>query len=59
MAEIYREIIRPSESSAMHPFQRNKWSMYEIIPFKGISNDLLEAQDSETLDGFPEIHFSI
>lgn len=59
MAEIYKEIIYPLDGSIMHSFQSNKYSMYKIILFKGISNDFLEAQDSETLDGFPEIHFAI
>ena len=59
VAEIHREVVRPAKGNAMCPFQRNEWSVYEVVPFNGIPGDLLEAQDSETLDGFPEIHFIV
>jgi hypothetical protein len=34
-------------------------SSIAILPTVGIPSDLLEAQDSEILDGFPEIHFIV
>lgn len=59
VAKIHREVVRPAKGNAICPFQHNKWSIYKAVPFNGIPSDLLEAQDSETLNGFPEIHFII